>query len=113
MATRPSVIPPESRTGVASGHAQPTSTEAAAVLEKLRTRLLDLTLSNRLLNFKQDGARVVRVIDELPDQLFKRLRDGVELEIVPLPRPPKDEGGAEGSAPAPRVDRAKLALAHA
>lgn len=64
--------------------------DPATVLERLRTRLLDLTLSNRLLNFKQSGARVVRVIDELPDQLFERLRSGAELEIVPVPEPPRD-----------------------
>ena len=60
--------------------------DARAVLAQLRTRLLDLTLMNRLLQFKH-GARTVRVIDELPDQLFTRLRNGDELEFIPVPRP--------------------------
>ena len=79
--------------------------DAAAMLERLRTRLLDLTLSNRLLNFKPSGARVVRVIDELPDQLFERLRGGAELEIVPVPEPPPDHplrSRASGSEKAAR-----------
>src|SRR5688500_20116382 len=44
-------------------------------LEKLRLRLLDLTLRNRLISFKHSGRdrRYLRVIDELPDELFARL----------------------------------------
>lgn len=59
------------------------------VLEALRTRLLDLTLLNRVLNFKVNSPRVLRVIDELPDHLFKRFLDGAELELLPVPSPPK------------------------
>ena len=63
--------------------------DAPAVLAHLRTRLLDLTLSNRLLQFRH-GARTVRVIDELPDQLFARLMKGEDLEFLPVPEPPPD-----------------------
>lgn len=60
------------------------------MLEKLRIKLLDLTLMNRLLNFKEKSARVVRVVDELPDQLYTRLLEGKEFEFVPVALPSKD-----------------------
>lgn len=41
-------------------------------LEKIRSRLLDKTRRNRLLNYKE-SARDVAVIDEMPDQVFARL----------------------------------------
>ncbi len=52
--------------------------EAAYVqrtIEQLRTKLLDLSNRNRLLNFRfSESSRThVRIIDELPDQLFNRL----------------------------------------
>lgn len=62
--------------------------DVQAGVEALRTRLLDLTLANRLINFKQSSPRVLRVIDELPDQLFRRLLDSKELELRPVPPPP-------------------------
>ncbi|MNQ81445.1 hypothetical protein D3C85_964680 [compost metagenome] len=41
-------------------------------LEKLRSRLLDLSARNRLLNFSHARSkRFVRIIDELPDHLFE------------------------------------------
>ena len=83
--------------------------DPGAVLERLRTRLLDLTLLNRLLNFKQTSPRVLRIIDELPDQLFERLRAGAELEILPVPAPPKDHplrARAEGGEKAARAANA-------
>ena len=77
----------------------------SAVLEKLRIRLLDLTLANRLLNFKQTGPRVVRVIDELPDQLFERLRADEELELLPVPEPPPNHPLRKGAAGAEKGAR--------
>ncbi|MCW5762885.1 MAG: DUF4011 domain-containing protein [Phycisphaeraceae bacterium] len=43
--------------------------------DALRRKLLDLTIRNPLLSFKHStrGQRYVRVIDELPNQLFERL----------------------------------------
>ncbi len=64
--------------------------DSSAVLEALRTRLLDLTLLNRVLNFKVNAPRVVRIIDDLPDQIFVRLRQGAELEFLPVPIPPAE-----------------------
>ncbi len=58
-------------------------------LEGLRQNLLDLSNRNRLLSFKHsDRARThVRIIDELPDILFQRLRDGRRLQFKSLPEP--------------------------
>ena len=41
-------------------------------LLKVRQKLLDLSKRNRLLNFKET-ARSIRIVDELPDQVFKTL----------------------------------------
>ncbi len=45
----------------------------AQYLEKLRLRLLDLSGRNRLLNFKfsERSRTQVRLVDELPDQVFE------------------------------------------
>lgn len=69
---------------------QPTPPSSAFVagLDKVRTRLLDLTLANRLIHFKHSPRSSLRVIDELPDVLFTRLMDGDELQLVPVPEPP-------------------------
>lgn len=42
------------------------------VLEKTRTRLLDTTRRNRLLNYKETS-RDIAIVDEMPDQVFERL----------------------------------------
>ena len=57
-------------------------------LELLRRRLLDLTRRNSLLNFKHPKSSL-RIIDELPDQLFSELSDGKKFVITPVPPPPK------------------------
>lgn len=41
-------------------------------LEKLRTRLLDTTLRNRLLNYRE-SARDIAIVDEMPDRVFHHL----------------------------------------
>ena len=43
-----------------------------SVLEKTRTRLLDQTRRNRLVNYKE-SARDISVINEMPDQVFHHL----------------------------------------
>ncbi|MFQ5750986.1 MAG: DUF4011 domain-containing protein, partial [bacterium] len=46
------------------------------VLEKTRTRLLDQTRRNRLLNYKE-SARDIAIVDEMPDQVYEHLvQDG-------------------------------------
>jgi very-short-patch-repair endonuclease len=57
-------------------------------LEELRKRLLDLTRRNKLLNFRH-GKSSLRVVDELPDELFKRLKNGTSLIFRPVPEPPR------------------------
>lgn len=56
-------------------------------LEKMRLRLLDLTSRNRLLNFRYTKRSSLRVVDELPDQLFDLLLDGKVLRFRHVPRP--------------------------
>src|SRR5713226_545215 len=55
-----------------------------ATIEKLRTKLLDLSLSNRLLNFKpsEKSKTHIRIIDEIPEILFEKLEAGKELEFA-------------------------------
>src|SRR6185437_5191268 len=57
-------------------------------LEQLRKRLLDLSKRNKLLNFRHSGKSSLRVVDELPDELFKCLRNGTTLVFRPVPEPP-------------------------
>ena len=58
--------------------------------------MLDLSNGNRLLNYKfsDRSRRHVRIVDEIPDQLFGRLDEGRRLVFKSLPEPPdepKDE----------------------
>ena len=59
----------------------------AKILTKLRAKLLDLTLRNRLLNFKYSPKSVVRVVDEIPCILFSKLTAGSSLIFRPVPDP--------------------------
>lgn len=57
-------------------------------LEKLRSRLLDLSARNRLLNFSHARSkRFARIIDELPDQLFESLTSELTMRFAPVPEP--------------------------
>lgn len=67
-----------------------------ATIEKLRAKLLDLTMANRLLNFKpsEKSKSHVRLIDEVPEALFEKLEAGKELEFAWIEEPdlePADE----------------------
>ena len=62
----------------------------ASTIEKLRLKLLDLSLRNPLLNFKFTK-RTLRLIDELPDQVFSSLIDGRSFSFLPLPEPTQAE----------------------
>jgi len=69
-------------------------------IAELRMRLLDLSNGNRLLNYKfsNRSRRHVRIVDELPNQLFGQLDDGRRLVFKSLPEPadePKDEKSDE------------------
>lgn len=63
-------------------------------LEDLRKRLLDLTKRNKLLNFRhgsksgRKSGSSLRVVDELPDELYRRLtKDEAKLTFKPVPEP--------------------------
>jgi very-short-patch-repair endonuclease len=67
-----------------------------ATIDKLRAKLLDLTMANRLLNFKpsEKSKSHVRVIEEIPEALFEELESGRELEFAWIEEPdlePPDE----------------------
>ncbi len=51
---------------------EPDTTLLKAILESIRTRLLDQSRRNRLLNYKE-SARDISIIDEMPDQVFQHL----------------------------------------
>ena len=48
-------------------------------LERIRTRLLDLTNRNRLLNFRHTSASSLRVVNADLNEAFRRLLDGAKL----------------------------------
>ncbi len=64
---------------------------ASAALEKLRARLLDLTARNRLLNFRHTKTASLRIIDELPDQLWETLLGEREMRFQPVPEPTREQ----------------------
>jgi len=56
---------------------------ASEALDRIRRRLLDLSRRNPLLNFRE-RRRDLRVVDELPTQVFKFLMDGKEFLFDPV-----------------------------
>ena len=85
------------------------SEAAAAAIERLREKLIDLSASNRLLNFRHGAGvsgsqSVLRLVGKSPDQLFTRLQDQKSLVIQPVPVPSdrelrefyRDSGGIPG-----------------
>jgi hypothetical protein len=56
-------------------------------LDRIRTRLLDLTNRNKLLNYRHSNASSLRVVDAAIDPAFARLRDGEKLSFVAVPEP--------------------------
>lgn len=66
-------------------------------LQNVRSKLLDLTRRNKLLNYKE-SAKSLRIVDELPDEVYKILvLDGKEMEFVPLrDEKPSAQGSLEG-----------------
>ena len=67
--------------------------DVASGLDRIRKRLLDPSKSNRLLNFRYYTRSTLRVIDELPNQLFENLIGGRTFVFDPVPEPksPKDK----------------------
>ncbi|MGB5855287.1 MAG: DUF4011 domain-containing anti-phage protein Hhe [Oceanisphaera sp.] len=61
-------------------------------LESMRRKLLDLTGRNRLLNFPIDQkGSSLRIINELPDQLYQTLLTEQEMQFVAVPDPRRQQ----------------------
>lgn len=60
-------------------------------LEAIRKRLLDLSGRNNLLNFKHPKSSCIRIIDELPDQIFEVLSTASKFTLIPIPEPTERE----------------------
>jgi len=54
-------------------------------LDRIRTRLLDLTNRNKLLNFRHSNASSLRVVEASMDGAFQRLRDNEKVAFAPVP----------------------------
>ena len=54
-------------------------------LDRIRTRLLDLTNRNKLLNFRHSPASSLRVVDVPADTVFRQLRDTEKLAFAAVP----------------------------
>ena len=61
--------------------------DARTGLDRIRTRLLDLTNRNRLLNFHHSKRATLQIVGVLPDALFQRLTDGESVVFKPVPLP--------------------------
>ena len=60
-------------------------------LESVRKKLLDLTGRNQLLNYKHPKASCVRIIDELPDQIYAEHQSGKTFTFIPIPEPTEQQ----------------------
>ena len=67
-------------------------------IEKYRENLLDISNRNNLinLNFNPRSNKVIRIIDESPNNIYQKLTDEADkrLQLIPLPpseKEPKDE----------------------
>jgi uncharacterized protein DUF4011 len=72
------------------------SEAAAAAIERLREKLIDLSASNRLINFRHgadiSGSQsVLLFVGKSPNQLFARLQDQKNFIFQPVPAPTERE----------------------
>ncbi len=75
-------------------------------LERLRRKLLDLSTTNRMLSFRHPRASCLRIVDELPGQVFDLLVEGAALTFEPVPEPTLRELEAFNAPPPDQVKRA-------
>lgn len=62
--------------------------EVGEALARLRTRLLDLSMRNRLLNYRHPKGRSVQIVDDPNlNLLFERLEEGKSVSLVHVPDP--------------------------
>ena len=69
-------------------------------IKKFQDKLLDLSARNKLLNFKfSEKARTqIRIVNDTPDRIYKRLNEGRKLVLETLPEPdstPPDENSEQ------------------
>ena len=69
-------------------------------IKKFQDKLLDLSAKNKLLNFKfkENDRKQIRIINDSPDRIYKRLNDGRKLVLETLPEPdgtPPDENSEQ------------------
>lgn len=61
------------------------------IYEDLRERLVDRTRRNRLLHFKHSArAKIIRIVDEVPDRVLSHLQNDGRFRFRPLPDPGDD-----------------------
>lgn len=65
--------------------------EIEKLLNESRKKLLDITLRNSLLNYNLKRKRRLIIVDELPNIIFKRLYQGDEMKLIPVPYPEVEE----------------------
>lgn len=73
-----------------------------AFLDRCMEKLIDLSKRNRFLHFRAPRASSVRIVDELPPQVFRTLRAGQPMRFLPGPPPPRpapEEPPPAGEAP--------------
>lgn len=57
-------------------------------LQQMRRRLLDVSNRNRLLNFRESKVRTIRIVDELPDQVFSSIvSNGRSMDLLSVAEP--------------------------
>lgn len=79
-------------------------------LKRLRTRLLDLSMRNRLLNYRHPKGRAIQFIDEPDlDLLFDRLEEGKTVTLAHVSDPPLSRYD-EGKKPEVRVYATELGI---
>jgi len=84
-----------------------------AQLEQARRSLLDLTLRNRLLNFREGASSTIKVVDEFPDEVFRILvSEGKQMSFLPTLDDEPIFDADIGDQPQPRHLDKKLQTAH-
>ncbi|MCI5149990.1 MAG: DUF4011 domain-containing protein, partial [Candidatus Electrothrix sp. MAN1_4] len=92
--------------------ARPNNDVALNALENLRLRLLDLSARNRLLNSPHTpkNKSILRIIEELPNQLVEKLLTDKELRFLPVPYPTLEELIATGFLKIEKVSGKKISF---
>ena len=81
----------------------------ATLFEKLASNLLDLSLKNRALNFKDEKLRSIELIEPDPDKIFdlvKKLENGKKIYLVPSAKE-NDKQNKEEELPKEEIKNSK------